>query len=64
MLIKPIQTIHSIMPTKHEIKDEHIWMAGAYGFGSFLMHTHLGSLMIALAYLLVFTFNVHEMRKA
>lgn len=52
----------SVLPHKYELKNEHFWMFGSYGVGSFLVHTIYGMLIISFAYFVVFAFDVHDGR--
>lgn len=43
-----------------DVKDEHLYMAGAYGLGATLTHSIIGQLLISFAYAIVFVFQVRE----
>lgn len=51
------------IPHKNELKDEHFYMAGAYGVGAFMTHTLYGMMFVSIAYFIVFVIQVHDMRK-
>jgi hypothetical protein len=52
--------LHSCVPHKSELKDEHFLMAGAYGTGAFVSHTVIGTLILSFAYLIVFVTQVYD----
>ena len=59
-----MRRIKAIMPHRRELKNEHFMMCGAYGVGSYFTHSIFGMVIISVAYFVVFTWDVHEMRQS